>query len=216
MTQLSVKCGCGRTMNPDGRAGRNAFRCGCGARVQVTEHQANVRRCTFGECRTLATTKEPLRLCQDHETEAAKLLGHLAGALTVEHFLERSGRTWWRYFGSSLTQEREGQHLPVVYFARRRGERLIKIGTSTNLRSRMSQLGMVALAAQPGARPEESQLHRRFAPFHSHLEFFEPAPELLAYVREVRRLHGPPESFCRPVRHARKRSGGDSSETLLT
>ncbi|MFD5910250.1 hypothetical protein ACFWHL_16185 [Streptomyces massasporeus] len=183
-------------MNPDGRSGRDAFRCGCGARIRIAEHRTDARRCSWGECRTLATTKEPLRFCTEHEEQAATLLGHTAGAAKLkelEGMLSASRSTWTRAYGMSVAPlPRQGAHAPVVYFARR--ERLIKIGTSVRLRNRMAQLGAAALAAEPGDVVREGQLHRRFA----HLlavgrEWFEPASELIAYINELRQAdHLPP------------------------
>jgi hypothetical protein len=116
--QFAVRCGCGRSMNTDGRAGRNAFRCGCGARVHITELRAAVRRCTFGDCRTLATTKEPLRFCPEHQEQAAALLAHTAGAAKVRELEEGLGlspTTWNRKYGFGITPvPTNTEHAPLV------------------------------------------------------------------------------------------------------
>jgi hypothetical protein len=187
--QFAVRCGCGRSMSLDGRSGRHAFRCGCGARIQVHEQRANVRQCTFGDCRILATTKEPLRFCPDHEQEAATLLAQTAGETRLrelEEALERSPRTWNRRYGFGISPlPQNPQHAPVVYFARR--ERLIKIGWTSQLPKRMKQIPARALAIEPGDIVRERQLHHRFA----HLladrrEWFHPGPDLIAYINALR------------------------------
>lgn len=184
-------------MSPYGRAGRNAFRCGCGARVQVTATPVTVRRCTFEDCRTLATTKEPLRFCPDHTEEAATILAHAAGETRVrelEKGLGQTARTWNRRYGLGITPVPQNvQHAPVVYFARR--ERLIKIGWTSQLAHRMMSLATKPLATEPGDIVREQQLHRRF----EHLraagpgrEWFHPGPDLIAYIDDLRAAAGVP------------------------
>lgn len=197
MEQYAVRCGCGRSMNLYGRAGRNAFRCGCGTRVQVLATPVTSRLCTFGDCRILATTKEPLRFCPAHEEEAATLLAHTAGAAKVRELemdLVKSDRTWIRRYGYATHQVPQNkQHAPVVYFARR--ERLIKIGTTTRLSARMASLHAEALATQPGDLVRERQLHRRFAHLRApgrSREWFYPEPDLVAYINELRAASGVP------------------------
>ncbi len=160
--KISLKCSCGRFMSPDGHAGRGAFRCGCGrGGVRVVERIDSVRRCTYGDCRILATTPEPLRFCPEHEVEVACRLGHLAGTQVLEHFLDRSPRTRSRHFGHTLTPLPKTTKQPsVAYFARR--ERLIKIGTTVQLRQRMSSLATVVLATEAGDIVRETQLQQRF------------------------------------------------------
>jgi hypothetical protein len=182
-------------MNLYGRAGRNAFRCGCGTRVQVIATPVTTRLCTFGDCRILATTKEPLRFCPDHEEEAATLLAHTAGAAKVRELaigLTQTETTWTRKYGHGVRPVPQNKrHAPVVYFARR--ERLIKIGTTTNLAHRMMCLHAQALATEPGDLVRERQLHRRFqhlrAPGRSR-EWFHPEPDLIAYINELRASSG--------------------------
>lgn len=183
-------------MSSYGRVGRNAFRCGCGARIQVVEQRAAVRRCTFGDCRTLATTKEPLRFCLEHHEQAATLLAHTAGAAKVrelEEGLAGSPRAWTRKYGFGMTPlPKIMKHAPLIYFARR--DQLIKIGYTTWLPHRMKALAAHPLATEPGDITRERQLHRQFG----HLladrrEWFRPAPDLIAYINELRQADGLPE-----------------------
>ena len=212
MEQFAIRCGCGRSMTAEGRSGPNAFRCGCGARVEVTTRAASARRCSFGECRTVAATKEPLRFCVDHQEQAAALLAHTAGDARLrelEDGLQRSNLTRLRRYDSAVAgiprsgyggQERDtnsdGYHYPLVYFARR--ERLIKIGWTSRLPKRMRSLGTQPLAVETGDYVRERQLHQRFA----HLlvagdgavgrEWFHPGPDLIAYINELREAEGYP------------------------
>lgn len=195
MEQFTVRCGCGRSMNPYGRAGRNAFRCGCGTRVQVTATPVTTRICTFGDCRTLAATKEPLSFCPDHMEQAATLLAHTAGTVKVRELetgLSQSLSTWTRKYGYSIQPVPQNtRHASVVYFARR--ELLIKIGTTTNLRNRMEALHAQALATEPGDLVRERQLHHRFKHLRASgrsREWFYPEPDLIAYINGLRAASG--------------------------
>ncbi|MET9439109.1 GIY-YIG nuclease family protein [Streptomyces sp. NPDC006551] len=209
MQQFAVSCGCGRSMSPYGRAGRNAFRCGCGSRVQVIASPVTTRTCSFGDCRTLATTKEPLRFCLDHEEQASVLLAHIAGVAKVRELetnLTRSVTTWARKYGYRVQPiPQNTQHAPIIYFARR--ERLIKIGTTTNLPQRMMSLHAQDLATEPGDIVREGQLHRRFQHLRASgrgREWFHPGPDLIAYINELRAASGiqsvdspaPPVGHC--------------------
>lgn len=71
MEEVTVKCGCGRTMALDARRGRGAFRCGCRATIQITEAPRSTTRCvgTASDgtpCRHAAVRTEPLPLCEHH------------------------------------------------------------------------------------------------------------------------------------------------------
>lgn len=180
-------------MNPDGRSGRNHFRCGCGARIRLDEQQAEARRCSYGACRTLATTPEPLRFCPEHEEQAAILLARTAGSAELREFQEllpMSPDTWSRRKGYKVTPLPPTTERPsVVYFARR--ERLIKIGTTVRLRIRMSSLATSVLVTEPGDIVRESQLKKQF----NHLlavgrEWFHPGTDLIAYINERRAAEG--------------------------
>ncbi|MFE1192910.1 hypothetical protein ACFW6E_08930 [Streptomyces olivaceoviridis] len=189
-----LECRCGRLMTPDGRLGRGGYRCGCGlGPFRVIDQAGVVRRCSFGACRTLATTPEPLRFCPEHEEQAAVMLAHSAGAVKLREFVEQlpmSRATWMRRHGYKMTPLPRTTNQPaVVYFARR--ERLIKIGTSVRVRQRMWSLATELLATEPGELVRETQLKRQFR----HLlaagqEWFHPGPDLIAYVNGLREAAG--------------------------
>jgi hypothetical protein len=157
----------------------------------VLDRKAEVRRCSFGECRLLAITADPLRFCVDHEREAAMKLGPLAGALEVERFLNSSRSTRYRKYGRGLNPPpRISRHRPVVYYMER-GE-LIKIGMTTRIRKRAAELDAAVLAAEPGARVEEIQRHKQFAHLHHHHEWFNRGPDLEAHIAEIVERYGKP------------------------
>jgi len=179
-------------MTTDGRAGRLAFRCGCGTRIRIDEQSGPVRRCSFGDCRTVAVTREPLRFCLEHEKAAASLLGPLAGTLEVELFLNSSHSTRIRRYGDLIRAPRRiSRHAPVVYYMQRRG--LIKIGTSTELRARAAAVDAEkVLAVEPGDEAIERRRQKRFEHLHHHLEWYLPGDDLLDHIDALARRHGPP------------------------
>ncbi|GGM06130.1 hypothetical protein GCM10010099_22840 [Streptomyces cinereus] len=191
MQELTVRCGCGRTMGLDGRRGRGAYRCGCGARIQVAAAAVAVRRCWYDGCTEPATTTKPLNLCPEHERETVNRLAHLVvrfdwgAALDASLVIDDVNRPLDGY-----RQPKPGGFEGWVYFMRR--ERYIKIGTTTDTRRRAAELNATVLARRPGSYSDEARLHVRFADLRRHGEWFEPGPELVALVNEIRTSDGLP------------------------
>jgi hypothetical protein len=114
--------------------------------------------CLVPRCGTIAVTEPPVLLCADHRD------------LLVQQ----------------ATRRRPNVHEPVVYFIRN-GSR-IKIGWTTNLRTRLSQLSLhpsaVALLVA-GGPDEESHLHRRFGPARvGQTEWFESVSAIEDYIAQ--------------------------------
>lgn len=72
-----------------------------------------------------------------------------------------------------------------VYFAERDG--LVKIGYSANPIRRAEQLGAELLAVMPGGARMERLMHRHFADYRSHGEWFHPGLGLIIFIEA---LHG--------------------------
>lgn len=82
------------------------------------------------------------------------------------------------------------KHAPIVYFIQQMtGARKVKIGTTTNLTSRFARIKtsspekLKVQHTEPGGTEREDELHRRFAKHHYRREWFNPDPEILAYIR---------------------------------
>lgn len=79
----------------------------------------------------------------------------------------------------------------TVYFAEK-SDGLIKIGFAHDVDERMKQISAMAgsdlsiLVTTNGGSIEEASLHRRFASAKRHSEWFEPTPELLNFIAELR------------------------------
>lgn len=70
---------------------------------------------------------------------------------------------------------------------------LIKIGTTTNLNSRLSSIRPnEVLALEPGWYELEAQRHRQFAELQASGEYFHPGVALQEHVRSIRQDHGEP------------------------
>lgn len=183
-----IRCGCGRVMGTEARRGAGAYRCGCGVRIVlecIAPPPSSV--CVVAECRNAAIDGMAVRLCKEHRTE---VVNELAPLMT-----RRQG--WLAAYGPDYdpreyqtSKERAdydrcpGPADSVVYFVQR--ERLIKIGFSVNPVKRAGALNAVILATVPGERHVEREMHLRFAHLRQYGEWFEPGPDLLAYINELR------------------------------
>lgn len=91
--------------------------------------------------------------------------------------------------------EGDGVELVGVYFVQGVDGGPIKIGRSYDPIKRMAalqsaspvQLRMLFTARCGDLDLDESALHARFAQYRLHGEWFEPAPEILAYIEELKK-----------------------------
>jgi hypothetical protein len=80
----------------------------------------------------------------------------------------------------------------VVYFAQGEPSTPIKIGTSVNAKNRLnglrtgSPVPLRLLATTPGGRRRERELHKQFASYRTHGEWFAAGPDLLAFITGLR------------------------------
>ena len=83
----------------------------------------------------------------------------------------------------------------VVYFVRIANE--VKIGYTSNIHQRRNHFGIRnedILAVLPGGRDEERRHHELFAADRVHGEYFNPSPQLLAYINDIRGACGVPDA----------------------
>lgn len=211
MPEHVVSCGCGRTMSPDGRAGRGAYRCGCGTRIQITVTARPATRCVGvhrGEpCRLVVSVLEPFPLCeQHHESSGLKEYKFWTLGMPADISREISDRVVTG-IRNALDREVEDagykkvdnrylkvEQEPIVYFIR--SGNLVKIGTTVDLISRMKSFNLpnlVVLATEPGYRTREGELHRQFADQRQEREWFRLEEPLVSYINDIRAQHGVPE-----------------------
>ncbi|MGW5197350.1 GIY-YIG nuclease family protein [Streptomyces spiralis] len=126
----------------------------------------------------------PLNLCPEHEREAVNRLAHLIVRFDWGAVLDASVAI------DDVNRPLDSYRQPPssfegwVYFMRR--ERLIKIGTTTDLQRRARELNATVLARCVGSYSEEARLHAKFAALRRHGEWFEPAPELMDLINAIR------------------------------
>lgn len=210
MPEYAISCGCGRTMTPDGRAGRGAYRCGCGTRIRLTDVAPRSAACSADGCRTASVTGAKIRLCPDHKDEITMVLAHDIARTDLLHLatLQEQGVSRWKppaipvYEGpevastdAAIVREvpHSGRHEPIVYFLLN-GDR-VKIGYTTNLAARITSLSLRqenVILALDGGRELEARLHRRF---HRHrirgTEWFNFAEEIKEFTRARPRVPRP-------------------------
>ncbi|MFD9192970.1 GIY-YIG nuclease family protein [Streptomyces phaeochromogenes] len=214
MTQHIVNCGCGRTMRPDWRRSRGAYRCGCGARIAIATPPPPDVRCVGthkGEpCRLVVSQTEPFPLCVQHYKDSGLAEYHTWSRGTPQEIREEINNRvrekvdeeekklqerWLSDHGVKLVDNRiiRAEKDPIVYFIR--SGHLVKIGTTVDLIKRMKEFtlpDLVVLATEPGYRKRERQLHLQFKSLRHQGEWFRLEDPLVGYINEIRGHHDVP------------------------
>lgn len=132
------------------------------------------------------------RLLAEMDREYGERFG--ASVKSMKRHIRHLEREIVRYMTGSRREAAEYRRTGLVYFVRRDG--FVKIGTTTNLPSRLVQLsrggdkrpeGMTLgpvelLATESGGQARESALHRKFRRFRVAGEWFTEAPEIMAHI----------------------------------
>lgn len=205
MNEATVKCGCGRTMHLDGRAGRGAYRCGCGARVQITiplQRGACVGQHKDGPCRLRPVATDPLPLCEEHYVSTGLQELSRWRNLTPPEVEARAMAIFNKHWRESMDVAERGQpidpdeleRLGIVYFIQ--SQQLVKIGTTTDVVRRMNAFSVphiTLLAAEPGYKRRERELHLQFADLRvNRREWFRLEGPLVDHINAIRASHALP------------------------
>lgn len=91
-----------------------------------------------------------------------------------------------------IAQLYEGVAQPLrwIYFIQGERTRLIKIGVANNYRARFNDIQvycpdkLILLAVRRGSLTDEQNLHKRFAEFRQHGEWFLPAEPILTFIKK--------------------------------
>lgn len=129
MPEPTVRCACGRTMNPDTLRGRGHYRCGCGHRIHITIPAPRGNQCVGTHhdepCRLPTVITDPLPLCDNHFTSTGLRryaswwdrpddeLAHLIATERLRMELETmdGGQDWIDYWMRAYAdQEQDLQH----------------------------------------------------------------------------------------------------------
>lgn len=107
------------------------------------------------------------------------------GVSTVEQAQKRIAEEDERFDVARELGLSANRHEPIIYYMRM--DRLVKIGTTTNICARVSAvMPQGVLAVEPGDRRREQLRHRQFRAFHSHLEWFWLRETLWEYIVDLR------------------------------
>lgn len=193
---------------PGRRAGY--LMCSCGNRVRLDDDRVPAcigqrpdgQRCTY---RLVIT--EPIPLCGQHRAELLRDDRFTGGVYTAQQVRDIRAEADQRVHDVKAEQLRKMrlqqfewderakilQAQSVVYYISLRDH--IKIGYTTNMKSRMTALMPDAvLATEPGGRDVEKKRHRQFRHLLGTIgsEYFSVHPDLLTHIETVLAEHGPP------------------------
>ena len=149
------------------------------ANVPLCDHHYERLR-QWGEalpCRTTEQAIADIRAVHEEQVELDELRAQKLAEREMAHICKRN-----------LAIATAG----VVYYVRRDADGLIKIGTTTKLGNRMSNLRGVhgplrLMAVRAGGRPQEIALHQKFAELRETGEWFRPELSLLDHIARLRR-----------------------------
>ncbi len=205
MRQITVTCGCTRTMTPRAIP-KDSFACGCGVRVRLATEAKPAAACVAPDCTNSPTRTEVIPLCLDHvEKLTFALMPDVYAAFppsawlkTVQEYEKRFAtvpvKPKWAVELEALRQQPfslhpagvpiDPTHEPVVYFAMVGDQ--VKIGTTQNIVERFTQMNLPPSARVyviPGSYPQEKSYHRRFAAErHRRSEWFDLSDRLRTHI----------------------------------
>jgi len=232
---LTVRCGCSRTMRLDAAAGRGHMVCGCGNRIHVDVPNRMVFEhgmcCWVGQdhgCTGQAIDPK-VQLCETHlravvdwaaahrlrlaksqmqRQQLSRLAADVAATPEQQDRLNRD------QFARNVRAQRDKIHRAigvageVVYYVRLGPDRL-KVGVSYDLSARLRAFRApidALLAAEPGDMALEKKRHSQFAKYRlerpGSREEYSPAPDLVAWIDQVRAEHGDPTDLVTRLRLA--------------
>lgn len=145
-------------------------------------------------------------ICDDHVLAIQEgVRGRPLSESTIKRILIRRDEA--RIKDRAEARLRRGSDAPGwVYYVR--VENLIKIGFTNDLSRRIRSYppNAVLLAAHPGTKATESQMHKQFAEARARgREWFTATPRIMGHIEDVNQLFGKPEGIVKPMRHANRK-----------
>ena len=158
--------------------------------MRQPEPDYGVRECCIPDCEHLVPRNRSIPVCHSC---GVKIAVHHAGDADLALGVQREQQIQREQAKARRDAAYAGQS--QVYYIRI-GDH-IKIGYSTNLKQRISQLRLqrsALLATEPGGRELEKERHRQFSADRivSNREDFEPSPRLMAHIDAILAEHGRP------------------------
>lgn len=160
----------------------------------ATVHAAKMDQrteCAWEDCEAPPSTMLALPLCDRHAIAAYRAVNNLLSTTPKALTDLLASASPERILGKATPRpDRTRRNVRTtpgrIYFVKA-GD-LIKIGYSTNLRQRLSQLGpVVLLATIPGTMEDEQALHHQFGEYWDHGEYFRPGQRLVDHIATLLR-----------------------------
>lgn len=135
--------------------------------------------CCWPDCEAL-TGPLDAPLCTSHIAKMYRLYRTAADLAAVDRVADSALAAALARPPQPPLSERQG----IVYFVR--FQERVKIGFTTNMRSRMSAIPHEeVLGTQPGTLADEKRYHRMFAHLRVTGEWFRAEPDLLAFIADI-------------------------------
>ena len=137
--------------------------------------------CVWPACEERRSTILDLAVCDRHALNVYRTVAVAIRDSEVKPPVEKPKRS---------AQRNRRTTMGLVYFMR--FGRLIKIGYTTNLQSRIKSLGPdEVLATIPGTMIDEERIQHQFGACWLGREMFEPSSDLMEYIESIRESHPP-------------------------
>lgn len=235
MIEVTVRCGCTRTMLPDTYAGPSRYRCSCGARITITGlPKLDARHCPLPKgSRICNGPKDPdLPVCEPcsvmiaglalADPEQARQLGTRKGSVDFYQARRAEAQRQHEEFQARVAQINNrdlARKCAVVYYCETRPG-VVKIGTTTQLGVRMDAFRVPAtsvLAAEPGYFKLENLRHKQFADLRIDRarEDFHFGDALREHVDKVASIHGDPFELVTRIREMQEELAQDPAQSYL-
>lgn len=225
MIEVTVRCGCTRTMRADGAAG-GRYLCGCGASVTLAGlPKRDAMHCPMlrgnricngpkiadqAVCQPCAVMISRLALADPEVVEQVGASGGLSEFYRARDAETERLREQDRARIAAAELRDDARKYCVVYYCRVRPG-VVKIGTSMQLGVRMDSFRVASadvLAAEPGSFKVENMRHKQFAHLRidPRREDFRLGDDLQAHIETVRGNFGDPFEFVsRMIERQRER-----------
>lgn len=146
--------------------------------------------CAWEDCEAAPSAMLAIPLCDRHAIAAYRAVNSLLADTPKALTDMLAGAIPERVLGKPTPRpdrtKRDVRTTPGHIYFVKAGD-LIKIGYSTNLRQRLSQLGpVVLLATITGTMEDEKALHHQFGEYWDHGEYFRPGQRLMDHIASLR------------------------------
>lgn len=164
-----------------------------GRATEDASRSCTAQRADGSFCDLPSAPDAPFPICAKHAARVVEYARDRAGAMSTTDKMDALLGAIRHEGRAAAEGAAPPKHVDVVYYVRV-GE-CIKIGTTTNLPSRLKAFGPSEfLACEPGGLTVEGRRHRQFASdLAAGREWFHPSPALMAWIDAVKDEHPQPK-----------------------